>query len=102
MDMQQATASLQNPMGARSCVHCGIAVDNTFQPAGQCNHENCSHNGLVWCRECDIALNQMLGKDAALRKLASEQKLSSTIVKTKYIDVGNPEGYNYAQEIFNR
>ena len=39
---------------------------------------------------------------STLRKLASEQKLSSTIVKTKYIDVGNPEGYNYAQEIFNR
>jgi len=39
---------------------------------------------------------------STLRKLASEQKLFSTIVKTIYIDMGNPEGYNYAQEFFNR
>ena len=39
---------------------------------------------------------------STLRKLASEQKLLSTIVKTEYIDVGNPEGYNYAQSHFNR
>jgi len=30
------------------------------------------------------------------------QKLSASIVKTKYIDVGNPKGYKYAQSIFNR
>ena len=39
---------------------------------------------------------------STLRKLASEQKLFSTIVKTEYIDVGNPEGYKYAQSLFNR
>ncbi|MEE2759514.1 MAG: NTP transferase domain-containing protein [Candidatus Thermoplasmatota archaeon] len=37
-----------------------------------------------------------------LRKLALLQKLSASIVKTEYIDVGNPKGYQYAQLFFNR
>ena len=39
---------------------------------------------------------------STLRKLAALEKLSASIVKTKYIDVGNPKGYEYAQSIFNR
>ena len=42
------------------------------------------------------------GEIAALRQLALLQKLFACIVKTKYIDVGNPKGYQYAQSIFNR
>ncbi|MEE2747049.1 MAG: NTP transferase domain-containing protein [Candidatus Thermoplasmatota archaeon] len=38
----------------------------------------------------------------ALRKLASKRILRASLVKTKYIDVGLPIGYEYAQSIFNR
>ena len=34
--------------------------------------------------------------------LGSLEKLSACFVKTKYIDVGNPKGYKYAQSIFNQ
>ena len=37
-----------------------------------------------------------------LRKLALLRKLSACYVKTEYIDVGNPKGYEYAQSFFNR
>ena len=39
---------------------------------------------------------------STLRCLGSLEKLSACFVKTKYIDVGNPKGYNYAQSIFNQ
>lgn len=39
---------------------------------------------------------------STLRKLASMGKLSASIVKTEYIDVGNSKGYKYAQSFFNR
>ena len=39
---------------------------------------------------------------STLRCLGSLQKLSACFVKTKYIDVGNPKGYNYAQSLFNQ
>ena len=39
---------------------------------------------------------------AALRILASAGNLRASIVKTPYIDVGLPIGYEYAQSIFNR
>ena len=38
----------------------------------------------------------------ALRELASKRKLQACHVKTPYIDVGLPVGYEYAQTIFNR
>ena len=38
----------------------------------------------------------------ALRRLAAEQILSASFVKTTYIDVGLTVGYEYAQSIFNR
>ena len=38
----------------------------------------------------------------ALRRLADEQILSASFVKTSYIDVGLTVGYEYAQSIFNR
>ena len=39
---------------------------------------------------------------AALRKLAATRKLRASVVKTAYVDVGLPIGYEYAQSIFNR
>ena len=39
---------------------------------------------------------------STLRTLASMGKLSASIVKTEYIDLGQPIGYQYAQTIFNR
>ncbi len=39
---------------------------------------------------------------STLRCLGSLQKLSACFVKTKYIDLGNPKGYKYAQSIFNK
>ena len=39
---------------------------------------------------------------AALRILASAGNLRASIVKTPYIDVGLPIGYEYAQSIFNQ
>ena len=38
----------------------------------------------------------------ALRGLASKRILRAEVVKTKYVDVGLPVGYEYAQAIFNR
>ena len=38
----------------------------------------------------------------ALRKLASKRILRATLVKTPYIDVGLPVGYEYAQTIFSQ
>ena len=38
----------------------------------------------------------------ALRKLASQHILRAELVKTPYIDVGLPVGYEYAQAIFNQ
>ena len=39
---------------------------------------------------------------STLRTLASMGKLSASIVKTEYIDLGHSIGYQYAQTIFNR
>ena len=39
---------------------------------------------------------------STLRTLASMGKLSASIVKTEYIDLGQSIGYQYAQTIFNR
>ena len=38
----------------------------------------------------------------ALRRLAADEILSASFVKTAYIDVGLTVGYEYAQSIFNR
>lgn len=43
-----------------------------------------------------------MGEVAALRKLASTRNLHASIVKTTYVDVGLPVGYEYAQTIFNQ
>ena len=42
------------------------------------------------------------GEVSTLRSLGSSRKLSACFVKTRYIDVGNPKGYKYAQSIFNQ
>ncbi len=54
----------------------------------------------IWTRAFwDVAVDDEV---AALRILASAGNLRASIVKTPYIDVGLPIGYEYAQSIFNR
>jgi len=54
----------------------------------------------IWTKAFwDVAGNDEV---EALRKLASKRILQAELVKTKYIDVGLPVGYEYAQTIFNQ
>ena len=54
----------------------------------------------IWNQDFwDVAENDEV---LALQKLAEKRKLQVCIVKTSYVDVGLPVGYDYAQMIFNR
>ena len=54
----------------------------------------------IWNQDFwDVAENDEV---LALQKLATKRKLQVCIVKTSYVDVGLPVGYDYAQMIFNQ
>lgn len=58
------------------------------------------HSRAIWTEAFwNVAENDEV---VALRKLAATRKLRASVVKTAYVDVGLPIGYEYAQSIFNR